>query len=199
MVKILVRRRIEREVFLFETIESLLFLVDKDIDDLLKVEPPRGWKEKVVLSFLLTAMLNEGWINAIGSKVVDCWVEKKPAEYKIDEITKRLLPELDKDVRPLSSVHSARAIRNEYAHAKPFVENTEREGWEEQNLELEGFFSGLTHPVEESITINLYRIVREDSAQFRDMLLKASGLKRWDIKTRVHEDSHVLGRDATES
>lgn len=182
-------------MFLFETIETLLFLIGKEIDELINVAQPRAWKEKVVLGVILTAMLNEGWINAIGSKVIKDWAERASAEKKINQIAGLLMPDCQIDARPISSVHAVREIRNGYAHAKPLVENITEEVWVEQTELAGDFFSGLVHPIEESLTIDRYRVLREDSAGFRKTLLDASGLKRWDIKTRLHESSVMISRE----
>lgn len=191
--RIIVDRELEREVYLHEVLEGVLHGINNRFDARTKLAVPTGWKSEAVNGVIILAMLNEGWINAIGEKVVEGWNHRDGAEKRLRLVCTRLLGDLSFDARPLSSVDMAREIRNAFAHAKPFVERRTDLGLVIDESDTTAVFEALKHPVEEDITIESYCRLREDSEQFRRLLLERSGLRHWDVKTKSHETSTFRG------
>ena len=190
--RIVVNRTIEREVFLHNILEGLLVGVNRRFDERTVPESQSGWKEEAVNGIILLAMLNEGWVNAIGKKAISGWNLEDGAKDRLKKVRKMFLPDMHFNKPPLSSVEQVRQIRNEFAHAKPLFELRNEENVTVDEADHDAFFRDLRHPVENKITIESYRAFRSDSEQFRFMLLERSGLKLFDIRTKANESSIFL-------
>ena len=190
--RIVVNRKVHREVYLHNILEDVLFNIDRRFDQLTEPTPLAGWKDEAVNGLLIIAMLNEGWINAIGEMKVPGWNPKKKAETRIKHICQNFLGDLDEEQRPLKSIHEVRNIRNAFAHAKPLIELRLEEGVTVDQDDQQAAFLELIHPIETDITVSNYRRIREDSAAFRQLLLEKTGLQYWDLKTKSHEDSTFI-------
>jgi hypothetical protein len=190
--RIVVNRIVEREVYLHEVLEGLLDEINDRFDALTSPALKPGWKGEAVNGLIILAMVNEGWVNAIGRKMFDDWNPKQKSETRLRKICEKFLPELTFEGQPLKSVDSVRRIRNEFAHATPLVERRTDEAVTVEESDHRDVFRELGHPVEDEITVDNYRQFREDSAAFRELLLEKSGLILWDIKTKVETQSTFI-------
>jgi hypothetical protein len=190
--RIVVDRVTEREVYLHNVLEELLMGIDERFDQLTDTELKPGWKSEAVNGLIVLAMVNEGWVNAVGEKSFSDWNPKQKAEKRLHRICEKLLPECSFTDRPLVSVDAVRRIRNEFAHAIPLIETRLEKEVVIEEGDHRGFFSDLGHPVEDEITPDSYRQFREDSETFRLRLLERSGLGVWDVRTRSEEQSTFI-------
>jgi hypothetical protein len=190
--RIEVSRSVEREVYLHNVLGDLLIGINRRFDDLVTPEAKQGWKSEAVNGIIILAMLNEGWIDAVARKTLEGWKPRAGAEEKLHKICNKYLPDLQFNKSPLSSVDEVRKIRNEFAHAKPLIETRQNELAVLDESDHQAAFKELHHPIESQITIENYRRFRNDSKEFRNLLLEKSGLQYWDLKTRVHEVSKFI-------
>ena len=195
--RILVNRSIQREVFLHNLLEGLLSQINQRFDALTLPERKPGWKAEALNGVIILAMLNEGWVNAIGQKTILDWEPKDNTEDRLKKVRKTFLNDLHFNKRPLLSVEDVREIRNSFAHAKPLIEERFDEEVTVDEGDQDAFFRDLRHPIEDKITIESYRRFREDSERFRQLLLERSRLQHWDIRTKAEEQSVFL-RNAEE-
>jgi hypothetical protein len=190
--RIEISRTVEREVYLHNILEDLLLGINLRFDELVTPQVRIGWKSQAVNGVIIMAMLNEGWINAIGHRVIEGWDPEDSAKDRLKKVRKKFFSELAFNKRPLSSVVSVRLIRNEFAHAKPLIETRPNELVTIDESDQRGAFQELHHPVESQITVETYRQFREDSETFRQLLLRKSGLGYWDLKTKSSEHSTFI-------
>lgn len=178
---------IEGEVYLYQILRGILRGVDERFDNLTVKGKKSGWKDQAVIGIILLAMTNEGLINAVAEKkAINGWSEYWPAKKKITCVTEHFLPLLAFDRRPLSSVEKVRTIRNEFAHAKPYiVARQARANDTDSDAGMSALFSAMEHPVEKAITPELYRMLRKDCETFWGELLEAARLSFSDISTKV--------------
>lgn len=190
--RIVVNRFVEREVFLHNHLEGLLHQINDRFDVLTQPERKAGWKAEAMNGIIILAMLNEGWINAVGQKSISGWNPRQKSETRLRKICGILLSELSFDSTPLKSVDEVRQIRNEFAHATPFLERRADESLVVDEADQDAFFQDLRHPVDDRISVEGYRAFRKDSSQFRQLLLERSGLTYWDMRTKAEEQSTFL-------
>ena len=145
--RIIVNREVEREVYLHNVLEDVLFGINVRFDKLTSDPSPKGWKYEAVNGLIIMAMLNEGWFNAIGEKIVPEWNNRHGAEKRLKQICELLLSDLSIFDRPLSSVDALRGIRNEFAHSKPFLERRLDEGVVVDEGDQNAFFKELGHNI----------------------------------------------------
>lgn len=192
MKKFVVERRIKREVFLHEVLEEVLWGVDLRFDALTSPEIQRGWKSEAINGLIIIALINEALVNAVGKLKIRNWEENRPSRKKFDEFFEIFFSDFDKTKRPLASVVAVREIRNAFAHAKPILEETVEEQVVLEVGSVGNLFDGLVHSAEAGVTVQSYRNIRFDSAEFRRTLLERSGVSYWDIKTKSEESTRFL-------
>ena len=190
--RIIVNRSVEREVFLHNILEGLLSEINKRFDILTEPERKSGWKSEAVNGVIILAMLNEGWINAIGQQTFAGWNPKEGARERLKKIRRKFLQDLHFSKPPLIPVEHVLQIRNDFAHSIPLIETRTEENVIVDESDQETFFRDLRHPAEDRITIESYRTFRSDSEKFRLLLLERSGLNYFDMRTKAQESSIFL-------